>query len=101
MAKNSTPHPYIPSPGMIIQTFAQFRKMFPIRVDAEVLRKLSLAPKNESMVINILRFLGFVDEEGGKTQLAGKVFLMHDDSKFSKALEGVVKEAYRELFETI
>ena len=74
VGKEAMAHPYIPSAGMIVQTFAQLRKMFPPRVDAETLRKLSLAPKNESMVINVLRLLGFIDDEGKNTTLAGTVF---------------------------
>lgn len=100
MAKDS-PHPYVPSSGMIVQTFTQLRKMFPSKVDAETLKKLSIAPKNESMVINILRFLGFIDEDSNKTTTAGTVFLRHDDAAFATALEKVVKEAYKKVFDTV
>lgn len=75
--------------------------MFPARVDAETLKKLSIAPKNESMVINLLRFLGFIDEESNKTPAASTVFQKHDDVAFSTALEKVVKESYNRLFETV
>lgn len=101
MAKTANAHPYIPSSGMIVQTFTQLRKMFPSKVDAETLRKLSLAPKNESMVINVLRFLGFIDDECKKTALAGTVFNKHQDDAFSTELEKVVSSAYAELFETM
>lgn len=101
MAKNGSAHPYIPSAGMIVQTFTQLRKMFPAKVDAETLKKLSIAPKNESMVINILRFLGFIDDESNKTTKAGSVFLKHSDDSFATALEKVVKESYKNLFETV
>ena len=101
MGKNGTAHPYIPRAGMIVQTFTQLRKMFPSRVDSETLKKLSIAPKNESMVINVLRFLSFIDDESNKTSAASSVFSKHDDAAFSSALEKVVKDAYQELFETI
>lgn len=101
MAKPANAHPYIPSSGMIVQTFTQLRKMFPAKVDAETLRKLSLAPKNESMVINVLRFLGFIDDECKKTPLAGTVFNKHQDDAFSAELEKVVSSAYGELLETM
>lgn len=86
---------------MLIQTFSQLRRMFPSKVDADTLKKLSIAPKNESMVINVLRFLGFIDDESNKTTTASTVFLKHDDAAFSSALEKVVKEAYKELFDTV
>lgn len=101
MAKNRSAHPYIPSAGMIVQTFTQLRKMFPAKVDAETLKKLSIAPKNESMVINVLRFLGFIDDESNKTAKAGSVFLKHSDDAFATALEKAVKESYKDLFETV
>lgn len=101
MAKSTNAHPYIPSSGMIVQTFSQLRKMFPARVDAETLRKLSLAPKNESMVINVLRFLGFIDDECKKTKLAGVVFSKHQDDAFAAEIEKAVQSAYSELFTTM
>jgi hypothetical protein len=97
--KNS--HPYIPSAGILVQTFSQLRKMFPSKVDAETLRKLSLAPKNESVVINALRFLGFIDDECRKTSLAGVVFNKHQDDAFAAELEKVVGAAYGDLFKTM
>jgi len=101
VAKEKIPNPYIPSGGMLVQTFAQLRKMFPPRVDAETLRKLSLAPKNESMVINVLRFLGFIDDEGKKSSSAATVFSKHQDEAFAAELEKVVSAAYVELFNTM
>lgn len=90
-------HPYIPSGGVLIQTFSQLRKMFPAKIDSETLKRLSLAPKNESVVIATLKFLGFIDDDGNKTSDAN-VFLNHDDNAFAKALEKVVKNKYSELF---
>jgi hypothetical protein len=92
-------HPYIPSPGNLVQIFTQFRKAMPAKVDASTLKRLALAPGNESMALNVLRFLGFVDAESNRTQPGKDVFLQHDDAKFAKALEGHVKTAYKELFD--
>jgi hypothetical protein len=100
MAKTVT-HPYIPSGGMIVKTFAQLRKMFPQKLDAETLRKLSIALGNESQVITVIRFLGFIDEHGAKTKDANSVFLKHDETQFAKALEIVVRKAYEALFDTL
>jgi hypothetical protein len=73
MAKGDI-HPYIPSAGMLVQTFNQLRSMFPIKVDADTLKKMSIAPKNESMVISTLKFLNLVDDDGNKTEVAKSVF---------------------------
>jgi len=98
MAK-TTPHPYVPSSGPLVQTFNQFRKAMPATVDAGTLKKLSLAPNNEPMVLSVLRFLGLIDKDGKKTQEATKLFTKHGDDAFGKALETIVKKAYSDLFE--
>ena len=57
-------HPYAPGPGGISSAIAQFRKSFPATVNAETLKQLGIATKNESYVINVLRFIGAIDKEG-------------------------------------
>jgi hypothetical protein len=92
-------HPYISGSGPLFQIFAQLRKSFPAGgVTANTLKKLGLAPNNESYVINVLRFIGVVDGEGKKTEAAGKVFNQHDEAAFAKAFSELVKKAYSELF---
>ena len=92
-------HPYIPAPGNLVQTCTQFRKAMPAKVDASILKKLSLAPSNESMVIGVLRFLGLIDTDGNRTQAGKELFLQHDDGKFAKALADHVEKAYSALFD--
>lgn len=60
----ATTYPYISSSGPVVKTVERFRKQFPGEVTAETLRKLGIAPKNESYVINILKFLNLIDEIG-------------------------------------
>jgi hypothetical protein len=92
-------HPYVSGSGPLFQIVNQLRKSFPAGgVTADTLKKLGLAPNNESYVINILRFIGIIDEEGKKTEAAGKVFNQHDDAAFQKAFAGLVKSAYSDLF---
>lgn len=92
-------HPYISSGGPIVQAITQFRKSFPNVVDASTLKKLGLASNNESYLINILKFLNLIDDEGKKTQLASKAFVLHKDEDFQNSFSDVVKSAYAELFE--
>jgi len=91
-------HPYVISNGPLIQVINHLRKSFPATVTADTLKKLGYAKKNESYVINTLRFLGVIDQEGNKTEKAGKVFILHDDKDFQKAFLGLVETAYSELF---
>lgn len=92
-------HPYVSGSGPLFQIIAQLRKSFPpAGVTADTLKKLGLAPNNESYVINILRFIGVIDAEGKKTETAGKVFNQHGDDAFAKEFSGLVKKAYSDLF---
>lgn len=92
-------HPYTPAgPGGLITVINQLRKSFPKTVDSDTLKKLSIAPKNESYVINILRFIGAIDVNGTKTEEAASTFTKSDD-EFKQAFEKMVKAAYSGLFE--
>jgi hypothetical protein len=90
-------HPYA-SPGVVTATVSQFRKSFPAKVSADTLRKLGIAPNNESYVINTLRFIGAIDTEGNKTEESTAAFNQHEDAAFQKAFGVMVKKAYIELF---
>lgn len=91
-------HPYAPGPGGISSAIAQFRKSFPAKVNAETLKQLGIATKNESYVINVLRFIRAIDKEGKQTEKAVTVFSHHNDADFQKGFEELVKTAYSDLF---
>ena len=92
-------HPYTPGgPGAVVAAINQLRKSFPKTVDSDTLKKLSIAPKNESYIINILRFVGAIDVNGSKTEEAATTFTKSDD-EFRPAFEKMVKGAYSGLFE--
>ena len=92
-------YPYVPSAGPLVKTVSHLRKSFPKEVTADTLRKLGVAPKNESYVINVLRFLGIIDDEGKKVDAKAKAFLQHQDDAFATEIGKLVTEAYEELFE--
>jgi hypothetical protein len=92
-------HPYAPGSGGLIQAVNQLRKAFPAQVTAETLKKLGIAPNNESYIINILRFIKVIDAEGKKTDEAGPVFSQHEDSEFQKRFAQLVKDSYSDLFD--
>lgn len=92
-------HPYVQGPGALVQVVTHFRKSFPAKVDAGTLKKLGFAPNNESYVLNVLRFLGLIDQEGKKTTEATKTFNLHEDAAFSNAFATLVSTAYSELFD--
>lgn len=92
-------HAYTTSQGGLVQTISQFRSAFPAKVDASTLKKLGFAPNNESYIINVLRFLALIDDDGTKTDLARQVFSLHNDSEFSAAFESIIEDGYKDLFE--
>lgn len=92
-------HAYVPAPGVVVPIINHLRGSFPTAITADTLKKLGFAPKNESYVLNVLRFLGMIDETGKRTDLATKIFSMHDDNSFSKAFSERVKIAYSSLFD--
>lgn len=91
-------HPYAPGSGGLIQAVTQLRRAFPAQVTAETLKKLGIAPNNESYIINILRFIRVIDGEGKKTKEAGPIFSSHEDSEFQKGFAELVKASYFDLF---
>lgn len=92
-------HPYSPAGGGgIASTILQLRKSFPVKVTSETLKKLGIASNSESYVINILRFIGVIDPQGGKTREATEVFSKHNDADFQQGFDKMISAAYAELF---
>lgn len=92
-------HPYTSGAGSITQVVNQLRRSFPGVVTAETLKKLSIAPNNESYVLNILKFIGVLDSESKKIPAAASVFNKHDQTEFQQGFADLIKKAYYELFD--
>lgn len=98
MATNS--HPYISGAGAVTSIVTQLRKTFPATVNSDTLKKLGIAPNNESYLINILVFLGLIDEEGKRTDAGRDVMAIHKDEDFQNAFGALIQRAYADLFNT-
>lgn len=92
-------HPYISGPGNITQMIGFLRKNFPATVTSDTVKKLGLASKNESYVINVLQFLGLIDEKGRRTDEGHAVMTKHDEAEFQSSFGATVKLAYSDLFD--
>ena len=92
-------HPYISGPGNITQMIGFMRKNFPATVTSDTVKRLNLASKNESYVINVLQFLGLIDEQGKRTDEGHAVMTKHDEAEFQSSFEALVKSAYSDLFD--
>src|SRR5262249_10657338 len=91
-------HPYISGTGAVTNAVNQLKKSFPQKVTAETFKKLGIAPNNESYIINILKFVGAIDEEGTRSAEALAIFSKHDKKEFEEAFGQMVKAAYADLF---
>ena len=91
-------HPYVVGTGGLVKAIQQFRKSLPQKIDASVLKKLGIAPKNESYLINALNFLKVIDSNGSPTAEGRATFTQHNDSVFAKKLSEMIKKAYMDLF---
>ena len=92
-------HPYISGAGNITQMIGFLRKNFPTTVTSDTVKRLGLASNNESYVINVLQFLGLIDEEGKRTDAGHEAMTKHDESEFRTSFEGIVKKAYSDLLD--
>lgn len=93
----ATSFPYASS-GSIAKALVQFKKSFPAIVNANTLKKFAIAPNNESYVISVLRFLGFIDDDGKRVE--GNIsFFFGDEKAFAPGLEGILRVAYKPLFD--
>jgi hypothetical protein len=91
-------YPYSSSQASIFQAFAQLRKSFPSKVDADYLKRFGIAPANESYIIGILRFLDLIDDESGAQIDKNTDFFFGADEKFRAGLEGRLRDRYAQLF---
>lgn len=92
-------HPYNSGTGAVVAAITQLRKSFPAKVSAETIKKLGIAPNNETYIINTLRFLGIIDAEGNKDTKAASVLVQHDESEFQKGFAEIVQAGYQDLFD--
>ena len=90
-------YPYSSGQSAVVQTVAQLRKGFPGKVDAGYLQRFKIAPANESYIISILRFLGLIDEDGGRVEDSTAYFFGSDDT-FKPGLEAALRDKYALLF---
>lgn len=94
------PYPYTSGSASLFEIVEHLRrKSFPAAgVDAATLKKVGIAPNNESYLINILRFIGVLADDGSATDAASKAFSQHKDEAFQRAFGDLVQNAYKDLF---
>ena len=91
-------YPTISSQIALSSAIMHLRKSMPKTIDANTLKSLDIAPKNESFVINILKFLKIIDESGNPLQENTAGFYGSDEA-FRDNIASLVKSSYSPLFE--
>jgi hypothetical protein len=76
------------------------KKNFPTTVTSDTVKRYQLASNNESYVINVLQFIGLIDEEGKRTEIGHTVLTTYDTEAFNLAFQDLLKKAYSDLYET-
>lgn len=92
-------HPYVTAPSYLTKTIQQLRMNFPSPFTAETLKRLGIASNGESYVVNVLRFLELIDNDGNKTDTATQIFSTHDSKQFEQKFSECIKKSYSALFE--
>ncbi len=95
----ATRYPYVTGIAGLDGTITHLRSSFPQIVDSAALKKLGFAPNSESRVINVLRFLNILGEDGGGTDVAKETFLQHNDAEFQQRFGQLVQSSYAALFD--
>jgi hypothetical protein len=90
--------PYGPAKGLD-ETLRLLERIKGERVDTALLRQNGIAPYNEYKVVNALKFLGLVGEDGTLTD-KGKLLRLRGPA-YQQHLKRVVQSAYSELFEHV
>jgi len=91
--------PYATTVTGLSTTLHQLRSAFPATVNADTLRKWGIAAGNESSILQTLRFINLIDDEGNKNADAAKAFVIYDDAKFAEAFGALVRQGYKDVFE--
>jgi len=92
-------HPYTSGgAGGIEKMIAQLRNAFPPTVTLDTLKRFDIAKGNERAMVDILKFIGALDDEGKKIVKASQVFLQHEDNDFQTGFAELVKSGYADLF---
>lgn len=92
-------HPYANSPGYIEKTIEHLKKKFPSSLTVKTLQQLGIVHNSGNSVINVLHFMELIDSEGNKTNVADRIFLIHDNKEFEQQFSEQVKNSYSGLFQ--
>lgn len=90
--------PYLVSKGWFLKAFEKFGKIKLDKITRETIKSFNLtSPGNESKMINALKFLKIINEEGNVDQEKYKIF-SYSDEKRKEELKKIMEEVYKDIF---
>jgi hypothetical protein len=92
-------YPYVTTQSGLTQSLDHLKSSFPATFNADTMKKLGLAPNNEGTVLNVIRFLGLINDSNMRTDIGQRTFTLHDEGEFQKAFSELIQKAYQGLFE--
>ncbi|MGD0114541.1 MAG: DUF5343 domain-containing protein [Dehalococcoidia bacterium] len=96
--ENNRPYP---PPSNVVSVLQRLRsRNLPERIDAEYLRDASIPEGTIGRTLFALRFLGIISEEGEPTQALQSIHTSTDE-EYQAILGGLVREAYKEVFNVL
>ncbi len=91
-------YPYVSGGNNIIKIIAQLRNNFPANIDVDMVKRYMIAPKGESYIVGLLKFLDLIDDDGNRSSENRNIFLNSDDD-FQAGFAKIIKKAYAKLFD--
>ncbi len=98
--RETTKRPY-PPPSNLISVLHRLRsRNLPEQIDAEYLRDSSIPEGTISRTLFAMRFLGLIGEAGGLKESLKSIHTSTDE-EYQEILSGLIREAYKEVFNVI
>jgi len=100
MVAESRYRPYAP-PSNVVNLLHRLRtRNLPEVIDSDYLAATGLSKDLASRVLNAVRFLGLINESG-EPENGLRSLARSTDEEYRQSLEGIVREAYRDVFEIV
>ncbi|MDD5012615.1 MAG: DUF5343 domain-containing protein [Candidatus Nanoarchaeia archaeon] len=99
--EKSTNPPYLVAKPWILKAFEKFGKTRLDKIKRETIRNFNItSPGNESKLINAIKFLGIINDDGEINQEKYKIFSYSEEKK-KEELKKIIEESYKNLFNDV
>lgn len=100
MVTESRNRPYAPAANVINLLQRLRTRNLPDEINSEYLQAVGFSVALSSRIRQALEFLGLINESGGPEDVLGSL-VRSTDEEYRQILEGVIREAYRDVFDVV